>query len=201
MTLTLALDTATDGASLAIGEKRAVLAEITLSGRRHAAALLPGMERLVELVGASLRDVQRVLLADGPGSFTGLRIGVATVQGLVRARPEITVGTAPSLLAAAWRAARFHSGAVAALYDALRGEVFGAIYRFDGDAVDCLVAPRLTTVEGLIAASPARVAVAVGDGAVAHADAVGRWTGRAPIGPPAGAPAAAAMVALDGVAG
>jgi tRNA threonylcarbamoyl adenosine modification protein YeaZ len=201
MTLTLALDTATDCATLAIGARGEVLAEITLSGRRHAAALLPGVEQLVRLVDASLGDLGRVLVADGPGSFTGLRIGVATVQGLVRARPEITVGTAPSLLAAAWRAAQFHDGAVAALYDALRGEVYGAVYRFGKQAVHCLVAPRLATVDALMAACPAPAVVAVGDGAVAYADAVRGWTGRDPVGPPAGAPAAAALLALDGAAG
>jgi tRNA threonylcarbamoyladenosine biosynthesis protein TsaB len=201
MTLTLAIDSATDRASLAIGTQGAALAEITLSGRRHAAALLPGIEQLVGLVGASLGDVDRILIADGPGSFTGLRIGVATVQGLVRAHPDIGVGAAPSLLAAAWRAAQFHVGPVAALYDALRGEVYGAVYRFDDGTVDCLAAPRLLTVDALATACPVRPVVAVGDGAAACAEAVRRWTGREPIGPPAGAPAAAALLAVDGVRG
>ncbi len=201
MTLTLAIDTATEIASLAIGVDGVALAEITLSGRRHAAALLPGMEQLVGLAGASLGDVDRVLIADGPGSFTGLRIGVATVQGLVRARPAIRVGTAPSLLAAAWQAARFHTGPVAALYDALRGEVYGAVYRFGDGAVDCLAPPRRLTVDALAVACAVRPVVAVGDGAVVHAEAVRRWTGREPVGPPAGAPAAAALLAVDGARG
>lgn len=201
MTLTLAIDTATEIASLAIGVDGVALAELTLSGRRHAAALLPGVEQLAGLAGAALGDVDRVLLADGPGSFTGLRIGAATVQGLVRARPAITVGAAPSLLAAAWRAAQYHAGPVAALYDALRGEVYGAVYRLGDGAVECLVPPRLLTVDALAAASPVRPVVAVGDGAVAYAEAVRRWTGREPVGPPAGAPAAAALLAVDGARG
>jgi tRNA threonylcarbamoyladenosine biosynthesis protein TsaB len=201
VTLALALDTATDCASLAIGADGALLGEITLSGRRHAAALLPGLEQLLALVGAEWGDVGRVVVADGPGSFTGLRIGVATVQGLVRARPDIAVGTAPSLLAAAWRAAPYHAGAIAALYDALRGEVYGAVYRFDGGGVHCALVPRLGTVDVLRAACPVQPVIALGDGATAYAEQVRSWTGRAPVGPPAGMPAAAALLALDGVAG
>jgi tRNA threonylcarbamoyladenosine biosynthesis protein TsaB len=178
-----------------------VVAETTLSGRRHAAALLPCLEQLVGLAGGALGEVDRVLLADGPGSFTGLRIGVATVQGLVRARPEIRVAVAPSLLAAAWRAWQFHAGPVAALYDALRGDVFGAVYRFDGGVVTCVASPVLITVGALAAACAVTPMVAVGDGAKAHAEAVRRWTGRDPVGPPAGAPAAAALIAADGIAG
>jgi tRNA threonylcarbamoyladenosine biosynthesis protein TsaB len=186
MSLTVAIDTATDIASLAVSRDGEVVAETALSGRRHAAALLPCLEQLVGLAGGALGEVDRVLLADGPGSFTGLRIGVATVQGLVRARPEIRVAVAPSLLAAAWRAWQFHAGPVAALYDALRGDV---------------ASPVLITVGALAAACAVTPMVAVGDGAKAHAEAVRRWTGRDPVGPPAGAPAAAALIAADGIAG
>lgn len=198
MSLTLALDTATDVASVAIGRDGVAVAELSLPGRRHAAALLPALQEIVRLAGASLADVGRVVLADGPGSFTGLRIGTATVQGLVRARPGLTVATAPSLLAAAWAAARWHEGSVAALYDALRGDVFGAVYHFGDRTIDTLVSPALVTVAELQEHAPGRPVVAVGDGAVRYADEMRAWTGRGPIGPPDGSPRAAALIAVDG---
>jgi tRNA threonylcarbamoyladenosine biosynthesis protein TsaB len=201
MRLTVALDTATEVASIAVGRDGRVLAEIALAGRRHASALLPALEEAVRLAGGSWRDVGRMLCADGPGSFTGLRIGFATVQGIVRARPEVTVGTLPSLLASAWVAVPWANGPVAAIYDALRGEVFGAVYRFEPEGVVPLVPPQRLPLGDLIARCPEQAALAVGEGAVLHLDAITAWTGRPPVGPPAGGPRAAALIALDGVVG
>ena len=197
MTLTVALDTATDLATVAVGDGRTLLAEVTLGPRRHASALLPAVEEALRLGGGAVRDVVRVLLADGPGSFTGLRIGVATVQGLRRARPDITVATAPSLLAAAWVGAQFAPGPVAALYDALRGEIYAAVYRFRDGTVEVLAPPALTTLDALVNACPVVPAVAVGDGAALDVEAIRAWTGRPPVLPPLGAPRAAALLMLD----
>jgi tRNA threonylcarbamoyladenosine biosynthesis protein TsaB len=197
MSLTLALDTATDLATVAVGDGRNVLAEITLGPRRHASALLPAVEEALRLGGGAMGDVARVLLADGPGSFTGLRIGAATVQGLHRARPGITVATAPSLLAAAWVGAQFASGPVAAIYDALRGEVYAAVYRFPDGAVDVLAPPVLTTLDALVRTCPAAPTLAVGDGAALDREVIRAWTGRLPVPPPLGAPRAAALLMLD----
>jgi tRNA threonylcarbamoyladenosine biosynthesis protein TsaB len=199
--VTVALDTATDIASIAVGSPSGLLAQVVVTGRRHAAATVPAVGDALRLAGVRLDDVAHIVVADGPGSFTGLRIGVATVQGIVRARPRIRVSTAPSLLAAAWVAGRFLLGPIAALYDALRGEVYGAVYGFDGDGVQVLLPPTLGTVEALAEQSERRPTVAVGDGAVRHAETVRAWTGREPIAPPAGASRAAAFLALEAAEG
>jgi tRNA threonylcarbamoyladenosine biosynthesis protein TsaB len=184
-----------------VGDGALVLAEVTLGARRHAAALVPALEEALRLAGTTMAAVDRVLLADGPGSFTGLRIGVATVQGLVRARPSLAVASAPSLIAAAWAGAQFAAGPVAAAYDALRGEIFGAVYRFHPDRVEVVLAPALTTIEHMARVCPVVPALAVGDGAVAQAAAARAWTGRDPVAPPLGGPRAAALLALDRIAG
>jgi tRNA A37 threonylcarbamoyladenosine modification protein TsaB len=61
VTFTVALDTATDEASIAVGTDREVAAELRIPGRRHAGALLPAVEQAVALAGGTLRDVGRVL--------------------------------------------------------------------------------------------------------------------------------------------
>jgi tRNA threonylcarbamoyladenosine biosynthesis protein TsaB len=198
---TVALDTATDLASIAVGQGPVILAETTVGPRRHAAALLPAVQEALRLAGAGLGDVDRVLVADGPGSFTGLRIAFATMQGLWRARPAVTVASAPSLLAAAWVGARFAAGPIAAIYDALRGEVFAAVYRFHDAGVEVVAAPALVTVEALARTCAEAPVLAVGDGAALHAEAVRAWTGREPVPPPQGAPRAAALLALDRLPG
>jgi tRNA threonylcarbamoyladenosine biosynthesis protein TsaB len=202
VTLTVAFDTATDVASIAVGRGRQLLVEVSLPGRRHAAALLPGVVGALQMAGATFADVTRVLCSDGPGSFTGLRIGWATVQGIARGNEAVTVGTLPSLLATAWAAAQW-TGArqVAAVYDALRGDVYGAVYAFGPDGVSALLAPRLLPFDDLVRSSLAAPDVVAGDAGVLPDDAVRRWTGRpAAAGPPVG-PRGAALIALDGVPG
>jgi tRNA threonylcarbamoyladenosine biosynthesis protein TsaB len=195
VSLYLALDTATAHASVAAGDEGGAFAEATVGRLRHAAATLPAMEEVLRLAGAAFADVAGIVVADGPGSFTGLRIGFATAKGVWHARPAMSFATAPSLMAAAWGAAALAAGPVAAVYDALRGEVFVAVYRFDKEGAATLVAPRLVGAADLPKVRPAP-AVAVGDGAAAHADAVLAWTGRPPIGPPGGAPRAGALLEL-----
>lgn len=202
MTLTVALDTATEVAAIAVGRDGQVVVEVSLPGRRHAAALLPGVIGALQAAGASLADVSRVLCSDGPGSFTGLRIGFATVQGIVRGNEAVTVGTLPSLLATAWAAAAWSGGRrVAAVYDALRGDVFGAVYEFAAGDVTEVLAPGLFPLDEMVRRSPARPDVVVGDTGVLSEDASVRWAGRPAICGPLVGPRAAALLALDGVRG
>lgn len=195
MSLTLAVDTATPIGSVAVGAHDGAIAEVFVGHRRHAAATLPAVEEVLRLAGARLSEVSGIVLADGPGSFTGLRIGFATVKGLLHERPSISLCLAPSLLALAWGVRPFATGPVAALYDALRGDVFAAVYAFAGGRVETLVPPHRTTPAKLVRTAPAP-SLAVGDGAAAHAPAMREWIGRPPIGPPAGVPRAAALLEL-----
>lgn len=150
----------------------------TIGARRHAADLVPGIDRCLRQHGAAWSDVTDVIVSDGPGSFTGLRIGFATAAGIIREHRRIALWTGPSLMAAAAAGADAAGGPVAALYDALRGEVFAGVYQFGGE-VRTLLAPSLTTAAAL-AASPIRPRLAVGDGAVAYPEEVRRWTGTNP---------------------
>jgi tRNA threonylcarbamoyladenosine biosynthesis protein TsaB len=201
MTLYLAIETATDAGSVAVGRPGTALAEIAIAPQRHAADVLPAAEQVLERVGGTFDQLDGIVVGDGPGSFTGLRIGLATAKGLAMGREDLAFQAVPSLMAAAWNGRRITDGSIAALYDALRGEVYAAVYRFAGDAVETVVAPRLTTVEALAARGGSPPGVAVGDGAAAFADAVRAWTGAEPVGPPDGAPCAAALLELLAVRG
>jgi tRNA threonylcarbamoyladenosine biosynthesis protein TsaB len=92
MTL-LALDTSTAWASVALYDGRAVLAEETWHAqRRHGEELFPTIEHVLANARASLADVDRVAVATGPGSFTGLRIAIAAGQGIARGAGAALVG-------------------------------------------------------------------------------------------------------------
>lgn len=199
MTLYLALDTATDLGSVAVGTADSALAEVLVGARRHAAALAPAVTEVLQLAGAGVRDLAGIIVADGPGSFTGLRIGFATAQGIARAQNGLTVLTAPSLIGAARAASSYAGGPVAAIYNALRGEVFAAVYDFGGPSL-VLMPPRLTTLKAL-AGEGLPATLAVGDGAILDPPLMRSWTGRDPVGPPDGAPRASALLALMAVPG
>ncbi len=201
MTLYLGIETATDTGSVAVGERGRAASEVLFGERRHASDLTPAIEEALRLAGATFADLSGIVVANGPGSFTGLRIGVATAKGILRVRDGLTLHTAPSLLAAAWVAHRFASGPVAALYDALRGDVFGAVYDVGDGGVAELVEPGCCPVAELVRRSPVAPALAVGDGALLYAAEVQRWTGREAVGPPAGAPRASALLELLAVEG
>ena len=79
----LAMDTATDIAGLALAEPGQVVAEMTWPARRnHTQQLLPGLLHLLAQAKVDLEDLDGIIVAQGPGSFTGLRVGFAIAKGL-----------------------------------------------------------------------------------------------------------------------
>ena len=195
MSLCLALETATEFASVALGDGQDLLAEVIVGRRKSAAVLVPSIESCLQLAGAAWEDIDTVAIADGPGSFTGVRIGFATAQGILAER-ELEVSVTPSLMVLAWGVAQSDPAPVATLYDALRGDVFAAVYSFSRDAVTVHVAPVLTTVAAVKQRCSVRPRVAAGDGATAFADEVRAWTGAEPLGFPQGAPRASALIGV-----
>src|SRR5438876_9034089 len=147
----LAIDTATDTASVAIGTADQTLAARALRGaRQHAAQILPLIQQVLAAARTRLDDIGGIVVGDGPGSFTGLRIAWAAARGLAHER-ELPLVAVPSLLGAAHAASVFEreSRAVAACFDALRGQVFGAVYTIHPGRVETIVAPALFTLDEL----------------------------------------------------
>jgi tRNA threonylcarbamoyl adenosine modification protein YeaZ len=156
----LALDTATDRAALAIGrpgDTRA--ADLIIGARRHASALLGSLSGLVERAGISLAGIEGVVIADGPGSFTGLRVSATVAKALIHARP-MPLWVAPSLLVCARAADRVGQGEpVLAVSNALRGELFAAAYRFGPGRVEVVLAPGVYGPEAIRSAVPSPLAI------------------------------------------
>ncbi len=175
----LAIDTTTDIASVARGTWESSTELHSVGARQHAAQLLPMIEQI--LGDGRVQDLGGIVVGDGPGSFTGLRIAWSAAKGLAQEH-GIPVLAVPSLLAAAYEAAAGSAGPVAACFDALRGQVFGAIYSFPpGRGVETLVAPALFTVSALADAAPVQPLLAIGVGAIRYRDDIAKWMGRPPI--------------------
>lgn len=124
----LAIDTSSAYASVALFDGTSVVAEETWQARRrHDDHLFPAIERVLAVIGSSMADVTRVAVATGPGSFTGLRVGIAAAQGIARASGLALVGV-PTCDAVAHPFAS--SGRrVCVLIDAGRSEHYSAMYR------------------------------------------------------------------------
>jgi len=139
----LALDTATARATFAAGVPGSSPSDLVITEKRDLSRVLErAAGDVLRAGGWTAADLSGIVVADGPGGFTGLRIGVAFAKGLCRAL-GVPLLAAPSLLGAA-RAAVEGDGDAEAEYDALRGEVYRAAYRFAADgSVSVLQDPEL----------------------------------------------------------
>jgi tRNA threonylcarbamoyladenosine biosynthesis protein TsaB len=123
--------------------------------RQHAAGLFPLIEQVLGELGGVLADVDTLVLSDGPGSFTGLRVGAAAAKALARSRPGFAIWSASTLMVRAAGAAAMRGARVLVATSALRGELYAASYRVDlPRAVTTLLAPTLATPESLHGETP-----------------------------------------------
>lgn len=128
--LILALDTTTATGSVALLEEAKLLGEInTFSGTSHSVRLLRSVEELLRLHARSIKDIEAFAVAVGPGSFTGIRIGLSTIKALALAsgRPVAPVSTLEAL---AFKLRDLPARLVCPLLDAKKGEIFAALFEF-----------------------------------------------------------------------
>jgi tRNA threonylcarbamoyladenosine biosynthesis protein TsaB len=196
----LALETATDRASVAVGQTAADAIEESLTGaRRQAGALLPMVETVLRRRGIGLDDISGLIVGDGPGSFTGLRVAATAAKALVSTR-GVSLRSTPSLMARAAGAAAERRAVVLAVADALRGEVYAGAFRFGPGSVVTELEPSVWRPEALSGLGLKPDAL-VGEAPEAARALLERSTGLAMITPPAGAPRATALIVLAGLTG
>lgn len=169
----LAVETATRTMSVALLRGESLVAEITTCDDRvHSERLLPAIDELLGDASTSLDAVTAFAVSAGPGSFTGLRIGIATVKGLAFGGEQRVAPV--STLAALAEPALGEAGAVAALLDARRGEVYAAVFGEGGAGPPGSAGDRVYRPDELCAVLPEGCRLVVGEGAEAVAEAVAR---------------------------
>jgi tRNA threonylcarbamoyladenosine biosynthesis protein TsaB len=127
--ITLGIDTSTFIGSAGIIQDDKPLAELSLNVEvTHSERLLSSIETVISSARLKIEDIDLFAYAKGPGSFTGLRIGLSTIKGLAFATGKKIVGVS-SLLALAMNA-RYAKYTVCPMIDARKGEVYTAIYEF-----------------------------------------------------------------------
>jgi len=182
----LGIDTSTTIASVALVERGKIICEESTSdlgpnGSRasaaranHAEVVLPLIDKLLGRAALGLADVTAFAVTIGPGSFTGLRIGLSTAKGLTYGVDVPVVGI-PTLLAFAARV-NDREGLICPLLDARKREVYAALFRRTDRGVerisDDVVATPDRVVESVQAVAGAAACLFIGDGARVYKNAI-----------------------------
>lgn len=145
----LAIDTSTDYLSLAILKGRKIPAAYhSKADRRHSILLVPTIGKLLKKTGTRLKDVDCFVISIGPGSFTGLRIGVTVIKALAYTlgKPVVTV---PTLDIIARNAIGF-KGIICPVLDARKDKVYASLYRSDSEDIKRISDYKLLPMESLL---------------------------------------------------
>jgi tRNA threonylcarbamoyl adenosine modification protein YeaZ len=146
----IAIETATPACALGVRTTAGVeVTRVVDDGRRHTEALTASLKSLLEEVGLSPRDVDRVVVDRGPGLFTGLRVGIATAIGFSQALGCDLVGATSLELLAVGALDSGVRGTLVACVDGRRGEIFVQSFHLEVD-VQMLDAARVTTAREVV---------------------------------------------------
>jgi tRNA threonylcarbamoyladenosine biosynthesis protein TsaB len=156
-------------ASVAIVQEDNLIAEYTTNYKKtHSQTLLPMLDEIVKMTETDKESFDALAIAAGPGSFTGLRIGAATVKGLALAWniPVVAVPTLEGLAYNLWGS----SDLICPIMDARRGQVYTGMYRFSEGRLETVLEPMPMDMLELIALLNDRgeKVVFIGDGIDVH---------------------------------
>ena len=172
--LTLAIECATKTIGLALLDEEDIQVELYLrSGRHHTEVLLSALEQLFILTGKTPEEVDLLACTVGPGSFTGLRIGVSTVKGLALAMSIPVVGV--STLEALAMNVAISPGLICPLLDAGKNQVYAGLFRIGQDGLpQAVTSEKLIDITLFLKDLDQEKIVFLGDGAVRHEKLISR---------------------------
>lgn len=179
----LAIDTSALTATAAVLSDETLVGEMSFTtSLTHSQTIMPMIDELLSRASLTIADIDLFACSVGPGSFTGLRIGIGTVKGL-----SYGIGKkvcAVSTLEALAHNVAFANCIISPIMDARRGQVYNALYRWENGRLVCLKEPRALSVEELCAEIDSDV-IFVGDGVKVHREKISSALGsRAHFAPP-----------------
>jgi tRNA threonylcarbamoyladenosine biosynthesis protein TsaB len=192
----LALDTSGASGFVAVGRGGQVLARTRMDRKgQHAARMIPAIRRVLDEASVDVGELSGVIVGEGPGSFTGVRVAAATAKGLAR-----------GLGVPLWAVSSLAAGAVGdlgargpgvryVLFDARGERVYAACYGVGSRGVETLLPPHATELRDLLAGDVPDGAAFAGDGAERHRRVI-EGAGFRLLPPPVGDPSADALLHL-----
>lgn len=169
--LIFGIDTCCMSATAALMSDEVMVAETVINHHRtHSQMMMPQIEEMFRLSDTDPSNVDAFAAAVGPGSFTGVRIGVATAKAMAQAagKPCVAVSTLEAL---AFGSA-FFDGIISPILDARRGQVYNAIFKGGNGILERICADRALTLDELIAElqEGAKNVIFMGDGVLVYRD-------------------------------
>jgi tRNA threonylcarbamoyladenosine biosynthesis protein TsaB len=147
--LILAVDSSTPVAGVALVEDHRVLNESFINyGKTHSETLLPTIDRIMRECDCKAADLDALAVTVGPGSFTGLRIGMATVKGMAMAvnKPVVALSTLDTLAANVWAS----EALIGALLDARKNELYYGFYRSGDQGPEALLKDMIGSPQDMV---------------------------------------------------
>jgi tRNA threonylcarbamoyl adenosine modification protein YeaZ len=159
----IAIETSGSQASAAVsGPGGTVIEEVVTGTRQHARELVPAIARVLAQAGRRPEEVRGIVVSEGPGSFTGLRIGATVAKALAHVYhcPVRTASALSVIARGAWRGSAVVESAgcdqqILAVTDALRGEFYAALYRVGSSTLEVVKPPAVVTPVALAEWPPA----------------------------------------------
>ena len=142
----LAIDTSTENCSVALEKAGRIFSVSEVASQKHASLILPMIDKVLAKAKAAKEDLSGIIFGQGPGSFTGVRIGVSTAQGLALGLNLKVVGVS-DLKTMALMAAEENDGICVASIDARMGEVYLGIYKKSGTLLEDIIEECVVTPE------------------------------------------------------
>ena len=163
----LAFDTSSAVGSVAVGQEGVVLAHAELEEqRKHASALVPAIRKVLLEAGIDKSELDGIVVGEGPGSFTGVRVAAATAKGMVHAL-GLPLWPISSLTATALSVGGH--GVRYVLFDARKQRVYGACYGVGKMGIETLVFPHAGTLREVLASEiPPGSSLLAGEGSCHH---------------------------------
>lgn len=184
--IVLGLDTATTACSVAIGHEGEILAEeLTTAPETHSRHLMGMVLSACRSACIDLQMIDGCAVTAGPGSFTGLRIGISTVKGICFAlqKPLTTVSTLEVLAAQAVECRKDFAGILLSLINARRKEVYAGWYRKDDAGLQPIGSFQAAPIDRVLDAACSGMFLAVGDGALLYRETIEMVAGQMVLWP------------------
>lgn len=168
--LTLAFDTSSQTASIALLQDDVIIYDVVInSGINHSEVLLPAIDEACRHTGVKTDDIDLFACTLGPGSFTGLRVGISTLKGLLFAAGKPAVGV--STLEALALNVKGNAEVICSVMDAGRGQVYTACYSCDGKGfLNRLCPERVLDPNEIVLNDMSQDTIFVGEGAVKYSE-------------------------------
>ena len=166
----LAIDTSALTATAAILSEDRLIGEISTTTKlTHSQTIMPMIDELLKKVSIDITDIDLFACSEGPGSFTGLRIGIGTIKGLAYGLGKPVVGV--STLEALAHNIDVTDLVICPIMDARRGQVYNGLYKYNDGRLTCIEEPRALSIEELCQELTERT-IFVGDGVNVHKEKI-----------------------------